>query len=53
MRDVRTVVAMARGIVEKPDMAGVAHHAGEDAEHQARYVCAMWRTLREGWRCSN
>ncbi len=48
VRDVRTVVEMAKGIVSKDDVEreGVAHNALDDAVYQANYVSLMWQTLR-------
>lgn len=48
IRDVRTVVDIASGIVDRPKMEGVCHNALEDAIHQAKYVCEMVQKLREG-----
>ena len=47
IRDVRTVVDLAHGKVERNDFKfeGVAHHALDDAKHQAKYVSAMWMAL--------
>lgn len=44
--DVRTIVRLADGIVDRPAHHGIAHNALEDAKHQARYVSAMWQALR-------
>ena len=48
VRDVRTIVDLAKGIVERSDFEfeGVKHDALADALHQAKYVSAMWRALR-------
>lgn len=47
VRDVRTVVDLAQGIVERPPMsAGTAHNALDDAIHQAKYVMDMIEALR-------
>jgi hypothetical protein len=47
--DVRTVAELARGLVDKPEMAeGTPHHALHDAKHQAAYVSTMWQALRGG-----
>jgi len=48
VRDVRTVVDLAHGIVEKDDINfdGTAHNALDDATHQAKYVSAMWQALK-------
>lgn len=48
IRDVRTVVDIASGIVDRPKMEGVCHNALEDTIHQAKYVCKMVQKLREG-----
>jgi len=52
IRDVRTVIDLADGILAVKDVAGgfpgTAHNALEDAVFQATYVCAMWKALREG-----
>lgn len=49
VRDVRTIVDIAKGIVERPSMPeDTAHHALEDARHQAEYISSMWSTLRAG-----
>lgn len=47
VRDVRTIVHLAQGKVEKNQtpFEGVAHNALHDAKHQARYVSAMWQAL--------
>lgn len=47
-RDVRTVVDMAWGIVDKNSVIfeGVEHNALDDAIHQAKYVSIMWQKLR-------
>jgi len=49
VRDVRTVVAMAEGIIDRSDFPfeGVKHDALADAIHQAKYVSAMWQMLRK------
>lgn len=50
VRDVRTVVDMASGIVDRPPMEkGVAHKSLDDAKHQAKYVTEMWKTLTSGF----
>ena len=50
VRDVRTIVHMADGIVKKPELSkGTAHHALDDAVHQAKYVSKMWQTLTSGF----
>lgn len=47
VRDVRTIVDLAKGIVERPtEVQGTAHNALDDAKHQARYVSRMWIALR-------
>lgn len=48
VRDMRTVVDLAEGIVDKNDFEfeGIKHNALDDAKHQARVVSAMWRALR-------
>jgi hypothetical protein len=48
VRDVRTIVAIAKGVIprEKDDFVGTKHHALHDAAHQAKYVSAMWQKLR-------
>lgn len=46
-RDVRTVVAIAKGLVDRPAaFDGVKHHALHDAIHQAKYISAMVMALR-------
>jgi len=49
VRDVRTVVAMAEGIIDRSDIPfiGIKHDALADAVHQAVYVSAMWQMLRK------
>lgn len=49
VRDVRTVVAMAEGIIDRADIPfiGIKHDALADAVHQAVYVSAMWKMLRK------
>lgn len=49
-RDVRTVVDMAYGIVDRNSVTfeGTPHHALHDAIHQAKYVSAMVIALRNG-----
>lgn len=49
-RDVRTVVDLARGIVERDSIpfVGTQHNALDDAIHQAKYVSAMVMALRNG-----
>lgn len=49
VRDVRTVVAMADGIVGKAsiDIKGTAHNSLDDALWQAEYVSKMWMSLRK------
>lgn len=49
VRDVRTVVAMAKGILNRDDFTfkGIKHDALADAIHQAKYVSAMWMILRK------
>lgn len=48
VRDVRTIVELAHGIVEREDVVrkGLYHHALDDALHQAAYVSKMWKVLR-------
>jgi hypothetical protein len=48
VRDVRTVVDLAKGLVDKNDVAqeGTAHNALGDAVYQAKYVSKMWQALR-------
>jgi len=48
VRDVRTVVHMAKGLCEKDEFQfeGIRHDAADDAVHQARYVSKMWQILR-------
>jgi inhibitor of KinA sporulation pathway (predicted exonuclease) len=48
IRDVRTVCALAEGVVNKELFLfqGTPHVAVDDAIHQAKYVCAMWQALR-------
>jgi len=48
VRDVRTIVDCAEGIISKEDFEfeGVKHDALADAIHQAKYVSAMWQALR-------
>lgn len=50
IRDVRTVVDLADGIVDRADFKfeGTAHNAYHDALHQAKYVSAMYQALRAG-----
>ena len=49
VRDVRTIVAAAEGIVDRKDIPfdGIKHDALADAVHQATYVSAMWQALRK------
>jgi len=49
IRDVRTVVDLAAGIVSKADVPQpkVAHNALHDAMYQAAYVSKMWQALRK------
>jgi hypothetical protein len=48
VNDVRTIVRLARGIVNRPSMQkGTAHNALDDARHQAIYVSSMWQALRK------
>lgn len=49
VRDVRTIVAAAEGIIERSDFPfeGIKHDALADAVHQATYVSAMWKMLRK------
>lgn len=48
VRDVRTIVDCAEGIVSRKDFEfeGTEHNALDDAIHQAKYVAAMWQALR-------
>ena len=48
VRDVRTVVDIASGLVDRNDtkFVGQAHNALDDAIHQAKYVSAMVMALR-------
>ena len=48
-RDVRTVVELAKGLVDKKSVErkGPAHHALYDAVWQAEYVSAMWQALKK------
>ena len=50
VRDVRTVVHLAQGLVERGSVPfeGTKHNALSDAIHQAKYVSAMWQALRGG-----
>lgn len=51
VRDVRTVVQLAEGLVKKPaafTKGGVAHNALDDCIFQVGYVSKMWRALRGG-----
>lgn len=50
VRDVRTVVQLAEGLVKKPaafTKGGVAHNALEDCIFQVGYVSKMWQALRK------
>lgn len=49
IRDVRTIVQAAEGIVKRPSnftKGGVAHNALDDCIFQVGYVSQMWRALR-------
>ena len=49
VRDVRTVVQLADGLVKKPaafTKGGVAHNALDDCIFQVGYVSKMWQALR-------
>lgn len=48
VRDVRTIVEIAKGICERPRVfgKGTAHNALDDAVFQAEYVSQMWQALR-------
>jgi hypothetical protein len=49
VRDVRTVVQLAEGLVSKPaafTKGGVAHNALDDCYFQISYVSKMWQALR-------
>ena len=48
IRDVRTIVHLADGIVDKNgfEFEGVRHNALDDAKHQVKYVSAMWQLFR-------
>lgn len=49
VRDVRTVVQLAEGLVKKPaefTRGGTAHNALDDCIFQVGYVSKMWRALR-------
>ena len=49
VRDVRTVVQLAEGLVKKPaafTKGGVAHNALDDCIFQVGYVSKMWMALR-------
>lgn len=51
VRDVRTVVQLAEGLVKKPanfTKGGVAHNALDDCIFQVGYVSKMWQALRGG-----
>lgn len=49
VRDVRTIVHLAEGIVPKPAFkTGTKHRAVDDAIHQAEYVSKMWQALAGG-----
>ncbi len=49
VRDVRTVVQLAEGLVQKPGAftkGGTAHNALDDCHFQIGYVSKMWQALR-------
>lgn len=49
VRDVRTVVQLAEGLVKKPaafTKDAVAHNAIDDCKFQVAYVSKMWKALR-------
>lgn len=49
VRDVRTIVQLAEGLVKKPaafSKGGVAHNALDDCIFQVGYVSKMWQALR-------
>lgn len=48
VRDCRTIEALARGIVDKKEIArsGTHHSALDDAIYQATYISKMWMALR-------
>lgn len=47
IRDCRTIKDVAEPLgVESGELKGVAHHALDDAVHQAGWVSAMWQALR-------
>lgn len=48
IRDVRTIVHVAKGICDRPKTFGngTAHNALDDAVFQAEYVSKMWQALR-------
>ena len=50
VRDVRTIVDICHGVINHKDFkfAGTAHNALDDAIHQAKYVSAMWRAIKNG-----
>ena len=49
VRDCRTIRDLAEPWIKVEDISfeGIKHHALYDAIHQAKYVSAMWRTLRD------
>jgi hypothetical protein len=46
IRDVRTVLDIAKGLYRKPKIEGTAHNALDDALYQAKYVCDIYKLLR-------
>lgn len=50
VRCVRTICDLSQGLFNRNDIPfeGVKHNALDDAIHQAKYVSAMWETLRSG-----
>lgn len=49
IRDTRTIVGLTKGFVDKKqfEFTGTKHNALDDAIYQARYVSAMYKTIRE------
>lgn len=48
VRDVRTIVDLTQGYVDKGNMVGTKHDALDDAIHQAKFVSKMYMRIREG-----
>ena len=52
IRDMRTIKALAKDYVEKPEFKGTAHNALDDAIWQAQYVSVLYQAIKKGLTCT-